>query len=201
MGTEEGRLARAAEGGDAAGVARLLAEGAQVDDPNPSSWRTPLDLAVHHGHLDVVRLLIHAGTDLAQRVGEYHETSPLCLAAMRGHADIAEALLDAGVHPDALDRMGQPPLVLAATSMPEGHPRTVDLLLDRGADIEATLRDRTALGWAACFGHPRMVGHLLARGATPTPQALACAGRHTERDREAYPRIAEALRAADAGAP
>ncbi|MEU9783526.1 ankyrin repeat domain-containing protein [Streptomyces phaeochromogenes] len=92
------------------------------------------------------------GADPEQRAGEYHETNPLCLAATHGHTDIAEALLDAGVHSGTLDGMRQPPLVLAATSVPEGHPRTVDLLLDRGADIEATLRNRTSLEWAACFG-------------------------------------------------
>ncbi|MEV2231810.1 ankyrin repeat domain-containing protein [Streptomyces phaeochromogenes] len=126
MGRGDGRLTQAAADGDASLVARLLTEGTAVDDPN-RAWRTPLDLAVHRGHLDVVRLLIEAGADREQRAGEYQETNPLCLAATHGHTDIAEALLDAGVHSGTLDGMRQPPLVLAATSAPEGHPRTVDL--------------------------------------------------------------------------
>ncbi|MEU3791911.1 ankyrin repeat domain-containing protein [Streptomyces fructofermentans] len=171
------RLVRAAESGDAFLVARLLARGARPDVPD-AEGRTPLESAVRKDRADVVRLLVGAGADTARRVGEYGETSPLCLAAMLGRTGVVGALLDAGVNPDTPDRMGQPALVLAATATPEGHPATVDLLLDRGAAPEITLRGRTALGWAACFGRPGTVRHLLARGAAPTRQALACARDH-----------------------
>lgn len=45
-----------------------------------------------------------------------------------------------------------------------GHPRMVDLLLRRGADIDGTKKDRTSLGWAGAFGNVRTVHPLPAAG-------------------------------------
>ncbi len=59
------------------------------------------------------------------------------------------------------------PLVLAATAGHEGFPETVDLLLDRDADVNAVMKCKTALDWAMGFKQVRMVTHLLSRGATP----------------------------------
>lgn len=71
--------------------------------------------------------------------------------------------------------MGYLPLVLAATAGHDGHRPTVDLLLDHGADIDAEMKDQTALDWAAAFGQVDMVWHLLDRGAAPRPTALSVA--------------------------
>jgi hypothetical protein len=196
------RLAQAAYDGDATVVARLLGGGVAVDGLN-SRRRSALDLAVHQGHGEVVRLLVGAGADLEQRAGEYGESTPLCLAALHGHTAVVGVLLDAGVHPEARNRFGNAPLVLAATAGAEGHPDTVDLLLDRGADIDVMMKDRTPLDWAAGFGQVRMVHQLLVRGATPTAQALALAHEHAERypgSRQKFERVIDALRAAGATA-
>ncbi|CAM5233388.1 ankyrin repeat domain-containing protein [Streptomyces avidinii] len=86
---------------------------------------------------------------------------------------LARALLDAGAEPGGpAGRLRHVPLVLAATSCGSGSPETVDLLLDRGADIEETMRDRTSLDWAARFGFPATVERLLERGAALTEQTL-----------------------------
>ncbi|MFD0166099.1 ankyrin repeat domain-containing protein [Streptomyces decoyicus] len=192
------QLTRAADDGDATLVARLLGEGVGADAPD-SEGRTALDLAVRRGHADVVRLLIAAGADPEQRTGEYQESTPLCLASMHGHTAAVRALLDAGVHTGAQGRMGYAPLVLAATTGDEGHPETVDLLLDHGADINAVMKDRTPLDWAVWFGQVPMVQQLLDRGATPTVKALTTAHERTERhpeSRHKYERIIDALLAA-----
>lgn len=89
------RLARAAGDGDAAAVARLLSDGAEVDGLG-GDMRSALDLAVHAGHVDVVRVLLDAGADPRQRAGAYGEVTPLGLAAMYGYVAVAELLLDAG---------------------------------------------------------------------------------------------------------
>ncbi|WP_449484962.1 ankyrin repeat domain-containing protein [Streptomyces avidinii] len=153
-------------------MARLLARGVAVDAVG-ADRRTALERAVRQGHGDVVRLLLEAGADGDQPLGDYRETTPLCMAAARGHTAVVEALLDAGVHPDARNRLGYLPLVLAATPGENQHPRTVDLLLDRGADIEAEMKGRTALDWSLGFGYAPMARHLLACGATPRPPTRA----------------------------
>ncbi|EFL43286.1 ankyrin repeat protein [Streptomyces griseoflavus Tu4000] len=196
------QLTQAAEGGDAILVARLLGAGAVVDAPN-RAWRTALDLAVQKGHADVVRLLLTAGADPAQCAGEYGELTPLCQAAMHGHAAVADILLDAGVHTQAQGRMGYLPLVLAATAgyPPRGHPETVAVLLDHGADINGVMKDKTPLEWAVQFGQVQMVHQLLDRGAKPTAMALTRAHEYAKRSldsRHKYEPIIEALRAADA---
>lgn len=202
------RLARAAGDGDAAAVVRLLSDGTEVDGLG-GDGRTALDLAVHAGHVDVVRVLLEAGADPRQKAGAYGEVTPLGLAAMYGYVAVAELLLDGGATTGAQGRLNTPPLVLAATSTEHGHPRMVDLLLRRGADIGEVKRGRTSLEWAAAFGNVRMVHHLLARGATPTVKAVSEARAGAERfakavqdeqrrqeKQEAYVLVFAALRAA-----
>ncbi|WP_433400206.1 ankyrin repeat domain-containing protein [Streptomyces sp. CA-146814] len=202
------RLARAAGDGDVAAVARLLSDGTEVDGLG-GDGRSALDLAVHAGHVDAVRVLLEAGADPRQRAGAYGEVTPLGLAAMYGYVAVAELLLDAGATTGAQGRLNSPPLVLAATSTEHGHPQMVDLLLRRGADIGEVKKGRTSLEWAAAFGNVRMVHHFLARGATPTVKAVSEARAGAERfakavqdeqrrqeKQEAYVLVFAALRAA-----
>ncbi|MCD9903688.1 ankyrin repeat domain-containing protein [Streptomyces sp. MT29] len=179
------RLARAAGDGDAAAVARLLGDGAEVDGLG-GDGRSALDLAVHAGHVDVVRVLLDARADPRQRAGAYGEVTPLGLAAMYGYVAVADLLLDAGATTGSQGRLNYPPLVLAATSVEHGHPQMVDLLLRRGADIDGTMTGRSSLEWAAAFGNVRMVRHLLARGATPTAKALSEARAVTTNSRRTH---------------
>jgi ankyrin repeat protein len=73
-------------------------------------WRRGglLSLAVRHGHLDMVRLLLHLGADVDERtilqeLEEPTESSgqPLWIASATGRRDIAELLLDRGADPNA----------------------------------------------------------------------------------------------------
>ncbi|WP_312847683.1 ankyrin repeat domain-containing protein, partial [Streptomyces sp. WAC08241] len=192
------QLTRAAEDGEAAVVARSPSAGVGADAPN-TARRTALDLAAREGHAETVRLLLAAGADPQQQTGEYAESTPLCQAAVHGHTEVVRVLLDAGAPTCAQGRMGHVPLVLAATSGDQGHPQTVDLLLDHGTDIDAVMKDRTSLEWAALFGQVQMVRHLLTRGATPTGKALGEAHEHAKRfpkAAERYGLIIDALRAA-----
>ncbi|NED92767.1 ankyrin repeat domain-containing protein [Streptomyces sp. SID11233] len=193
------QLVVSAGAGDVVEVDRLLGQGAVVDAPHRDG-RTALDRAAEQGHADVVRRLLGAGAELEQPAGEYQESTPLCLAASRGHAAVVGVLLGAGARTGAQGRLGYVPLVLAATTGDGGYPETVDLLLDRGVDINAVMKHRTALDWAVRFGQEGTVHHLLGRGAIPSAEALVAArehlGHHPERRRKTE-RIASALLAVD----
>ncbi|MEX2366273.1 MAG: ankyrin repeat domain-containing protein, partial [Pseudohongiellaceae bacterium] len=67
---------------------------------------------------------------------------------------------------------GETPLMMAART---GDTQTIQLLLDRGADINATenLRGTTALMWAAAYKNPDAVRLLLANGADLTRNSSA----------------------------
>ncbi|MFJ6484176.1 MULTISPECIES: ankyrin repeat domain-containing protein [unclassified Streptomyces] len=165
-------LGRAAEAGDTDLMRRLLAEGAEADAWVPGGRRA-LDLAVCAGQVEAVRLLLAAGADPRLDAGPYGEATPLALAAMHGYTDVARALLDAGAPPGgAAGGLRYVPLILAAASWEGGSPETVDLLLDRGADIEEMKRGCTALDWAARQGCPATVERLLERGATLTERTF-----------------------------
>jgi len=108
------------------------------------------------------------------------------LAAYNGHRAVAEFLLDQGAQVDARNGQGRTALMFAATGP---FPETVALLLERGADPNAT--DQTE-GWsplmfAAAEGNPKVAEHLLEHGADPTltdrdgetAQTFAENGNHT----------------------
>ncbi|MFJ8978512.1 ankyrin repeat domain-containing protein [Streptomyces sp. NPDC102282] len=194
-------LVRAAEDGDAALVAGLLDEGVPAD--HRADGRTALDLAVRHGHGDVVRLLLAAGADPEQEAGEWGELTVLAQAATYSRTEIVRSLLDAGAHPDQECRTGFPLLFAASAAVPGPTcPEVVDLLLDRGADIGLRLRDLTALEWAVWFGRVDMVRQLLRRGADPSAAALELAverGRRLPASRRDCALVIGALR--EAGAP
>lgn len=97
-------------------------------------------------------------------------STSLCLAAIQGHTAVVRVLLDVGTQVGAQGRTGYVPLVPAGTNGAEGYPEMMDRLLDRGADIGAVMKRKTALVRAAGFGQERLVHHLLSRGATPLPK-------------------------------
>ena len=59
---------------------------------------------------------------------------PAHIAAMRGIDELMETVLDAGADPDQRNHDGETPLHYAANG---GHASSVQMLLARGADIDA----------------------------------------------------------------
>jgi ankyrin repeat protein len=180
------RLAAAAAAGDIGVLTELLSAGGVVDGRR----RTALDRALWAGRADAVRLLVAAGADVEQPIGEYREDTPLRFAAGRGDLPLVHLLLDAGAEPDGRRSPRQAtPLMVAAAA---GETAVAEALLIRGADIERTGGGKrwTSLEWAGHAGRADTVRLLLAQGAARTAAAL-------ERAREGESRALAAMRAGE----
>lgn len=57
-------------------------------------------------------------------------------------------------------------------------------MLDRGVDINAVMKHKTALDWAVGFGQEEMVHRLLGRSAIPSAATLAAAREYLVRHPE-----------------
>ncbi|KAK0639905.1 ankyrin repeat-containing domain protein [Cercophora newfieldiana] len=117
--------------------------------------------AITSGHTSVLQAFEDRGADFTTNLST--GTSPLIVASSRGHCDVVRWLLDREFHIES-DRVGTA-LWHAAKA---GHGRTVELLLDRGANIEFQslgAHSSTALSEAAKAGHIGVVEVLLDNGA------------------------------------
>jgi ankyrin repeat protein len=102
----------AAANGDAAEVARLLAQGADPGEPDAAEF-TPLHFAAQEQHPDVVKMLLKAGADVRAR--DRWGNTPLWRAVFTAHGDASTSstLLAAGADPDAANNTGISPRRLA----------------------------------------------------------------------------------------
>jgi len=88
----------------------LLGKGARSDSLH-YDW-TALHLASHHGHLDLVKVLIDRGADVNANPGPRSGT-PLHRAAVRNWVDVIKLLLEHGADPQIKDNEGKTPMDLA----------------------------------------------------------------------------------------
>lgn len=143
---------------DGRAVSSLVERGFDPNTRDPKGG-VALILAIQGENTAVVEALLarpETRVDLLNAAGE----SALMMAALRGNLDLCQRLIARGA---AVNQPGWTPLHYAATG-PE--PKTVQLLLERGAvvDAEAPNRD-TPLIMAARYGKEESVKLLLAKGA------------------------------------
>jgi ankyrin repeat protein len=105
-------------------------------------------------------------------------TDPLAAlvdAVSRGDVDAAAAILDAEPSLARQEQGGATPLHYAAV---HGQQAAVDLLIDRGADLEALDQEYGAapIGWANEKGYMDLVRHMRARGARVSLHMAAAFG-------------------------
>ena len=181
----ETALMTAARTGNVDVVELLLAHGADANAKEGSQGQTALMWAIAQGHSDVVKTLIDSGADVHASTDIRHrrvntETSgfgreildevdmggftPLLFAARIGDLDTARFLLDAGASAREIAPEGSTVLMVAAHS---GHGAVAALLLERGADPNATAAGYTALHAAVMRGDLELVRALLSSGADP----------------------------------
>jgi ankyrin repeat protein len=138
-------------------VEALLARGF---DPNSrdENGQVALYLALRAGSNRVADLLMRhpqLQPDLANSAAE----TPLMMAALKGNQEAAVRLLSLGSKPH---QEGWSPVHYAATGT---QTQIVELLLDRGAPIEARSPNGTTPLMMAAYGAEATVNLLLARGA------------------------------------
>lgn len=160
LAAPDSRIADAAEAKDAAAVAVLIKQHADVN-ATQADGTTALHWAAHWDDLASATALIKAGATVtaANRYG----VTPLVLACENGSARMITALLDAGADANVATT-GEPPILVAARA---GHADAVKALLARGADVHATekWRGQDALMWAAGDDHADVVRLLVEHGA------------------------------------
>ena len=137
-------LIAAAAANDLASLRMLLDKGAAVEAKDEAG-RTPLMWAAGNGNLKAVELLLARGADVNAVSLEQSETvkngpvalgslTALMMAAPVAGPEVVKALLDAGANVNAADVRKMTALMLAVAT-DHADPRTVRLLLQRGADI------------------------------------------------------------------
>lgn len=143
-------------------VAALLQDRSDNEDDDDTS-----------SQLQIVRLLINHGADVHQIVrGLFY--SPLAAACFGATSSSIDLLLDEGASPDNPDPIsGRLPLHFAAGS---GIDNFQVILHATHSDVTVTDRfGKSALHWAAQYGHVRTVDHILSLLNTPLQRTQALA--------------------------
>jgi ankyrin repeat protein len=147
-------------------VKLLLERGASIsyESSRGQTMAPMVHSAAAAGNTTIYRILLDYGADPGARC--QFGTTALHHAAVSGHNAMVQLLLDNGsLHVDVRDVNGDTPFRCAADAE---HCRTVLLLLDRGADINAAGKHdsgNTALHVAAISGNATMACFLLDQGA------------------------------------
>ena len=158
---------------------------------------TPLVYAVRSNDLESVKVLLAAGADVNQTTG--YGWSPLLVATQNRYYTLAAFLLERGANPNLAHNGGWNPLYLATDNRniengdypvrkPDmDHLEFITLLMDKGADVNARVKDSTetrtvftnqwldengatAFLRASQSGDVTLMKLLLARGADPKAQ-------------------------------
>ncbi|HTQ09290.1 MAG TPA: ankyrin repeat domain-containing protein [Fimbriimonadaceae bacterium] len=155
----------AGEGGSAAEVEYLLANGIPADVPSVGRAQTPFAYAVAFGNLKVADVLLKHGANI-NYLTRMDGVAPLTMAILSKQYGSFEFLLSHGANPNAHSEAMSFPLLAAA----DHGVKWVKPLLDKGANPnleQGRGNAYTALHEAASVGDAAVVKLLLAHGADP----------------------------------
>ena len=136
--------------GDVAEAKRLLRAGANVTLAN-NYGATPMTLAAEVGNTEMLKVLLEAGAN-ADSPNPDGQTALLAVART-GNVEAAQLLLSHGATVDAKEKWGgQTPLMWASARR---HPEMMELLIAKGADVNARSIDRDYQRHIQAEGRPK----------------------------------------------
>ena len=125
-------LMAAVEANDLNAVEKLLVNGTNVNEKDPSSRNYPVIIAAFKGHDQILERLLEAGADLTV-LDPGMEATALHAAAYAGRARAAQLLIQNGI---AVDQKGPFNGYTALhDAVSQGHLETAKVLVSGGADI------------------------------------------------------------------
>ena len=145
--------------GDVAEVRRLLRAGANVSLAN-NYGATPMSLAAEVGNADMLKVLLEAGANVESPNADGQ--TALLAVARTGNVEAAKLLLDHGAAVDAKEKFGGQTALMWASA--RRHPEMMQLLIARGADVNAASTDRNYQRHVTAEGRPK---NLDSGGLTP----------------------------------
>jgi ankyrin repeat protein len=145
--------------GDVAEARRLLRAGANVSLAN-NYGATPMSLAAEVGNTEMLKVLLEAGAN-ADSPNADGQTA-LMAVARTGKADAARLLLDHGATVDAKEKFGGQTALMWASA--RRHPEMMQLLISKGADVNAASINRDYQRHVTAEGRPK---NLDSGGLTP----------------------------------
>jgi ankyrin repeat protein len=136
--------------GDVAEAKRLLRAGANVTLANKYG-ASPMTLAAEVGNAEMLKVLLEAGAN-ADSPNPEGQTALLAVART-GNVEAAQILLQHGATVDAKEKWGgQTPLMWASARR---HPKMMELLIAKGADVNARSIDRDYQRHIQAEGRPK----------------------------------------------
>ena len=153
----ENLLLSACGSGQVSVVSLLLKYGANIHQRNKYSGYTALHKAAEKGYTELVKILLHNGSNLFENTKD--GDNALHLAAENGHHIMIELLLDGGINVNVTGNYGYTALHYCFT---KGNLNAAILLLSRNANINAIDDEGQNCLYKSCVnGHVHMVKFLL----------------------------------------
>ena len=142
-------------------VQTLIDAGAGMDSTD-GNGRTPLHSACVKGNIAIVKMLVRAGAEVC--VADNARDTCLNIAAAKGHTETVRYLV--GLPEVDVNHQGFNNPTVLHSAVCNGHIHMAQVLIDAGADVEATdEKGRLPIHWASSSGALAIVKMLVDAGA------------------------------------